>query len=51
MGWRSAIIQKYDGTRSRQTFMFPWEHCGRPWWQVKQDLSKDLKKFIINLFT
>ncbi len=24
-GWRSAIIQKCDGTRSRQTFIFDWE--------------------------
>lgn len=50
-GWRTAIVENQTKQRSTSTFMFPWEFCGRPWWQVKRELPKDLLRFIINLFT
>ncbi len=49
-GWRTAIVKNYWGGHSTNTFMFPWEFCGRPWWQVKQQFPGELKQFIINLF-
>lgn len=45
-GWRSAILVSPTNGRSRCVFMFPWERCGRPWWQVRRELIPDIIKII-----